>query len=128
MASRHCGGVVGLEPLLLRRARARGDVGAVAVQHDDVPGAQIVAVVALGGVARRGAEIAEVAVRRGARHVVLLPGPTSVTVATGVAALCAAGPSGEAGARWSSSTQATEMHTTTAARVSLSDMSPSPDR
>src|SRR2546430_3274597 len=35
---------------------------------------QVVAVVALGGVARRGPEIAEVSVRRGARHVVLVPG------------------------------------------------------
>src|SRR5207247_8288081 len=45
------------EPLLLGRARAHGDV---AVERHDVPRAEIVAVVSLGGIARRGAEVAEV--------------------------------------------------------------------
>src|SRR5207249_9103010 len=48
------------QPLFLRRAGAHGDV---AVQHHDVPGAEIVAVVALPGVARRAAEIREIAAR-----------------------------------------------------------------
>src|SRR2546428_8161875 len=49
-------GEVSPKPLVLGRARAHGDV---AVEGYDVPGAEIVAVVSLGGIARRGAEVAE---------------------------------------------------------------------
>ena len=56
------------EPLLLRRARAHRDV---AVERHDVPGAEIVAVVSLGGIARRGPEVGEV-VRGGRARVVLV--------------------------------------------------------
>src|SRR5256885_4586801 len=48
---------IGAEPLLLSRARGRRDP---AVQHHDVPVAQVVAVVALAGGPSRGAEIVEV--------------------------------------------------------------------
>src|SRR5256885_16235204 len=58
------------EPLLLRRAGIHGDV---AVQDDDVPGAQLEAVIALRGVARRRAEIAVIA-RRAARVVIVVAG------------------------------------------------------
>src|SRR5437588_691555 len=54
------GGEIGAEPLLLDAARARVDV---AVEHGHVPRAEVVAVVALGGIARSRAEIAEVAGR-----------------------------------------------------------------
>src|SRR5437660_6438426 len=54
------GGEIGAEPLLLDAARAHVDV---AVEHDHVPRAEVVAVVALGGIARSRAEIAEVAGR-----------------------------------------------------------------
>ena len=54
------GGQVRLEPQFLRRAGRRGDV---AVQHDDVPGAQVVAVVELSRVARRRPEILPIARR-----------------------------------------------------------------
>src|SRR5205085_4576139 len=63
---------VGLEPGLLRRAGGCRDEARVAVQHDDVPGAQVVAVVSLGRVSRGGAEVAEVPGRRGARVVVVI--------------------------------------------------------
>ena len=55
-------GKVGSEPLLLGGAgSARNDRAVeVRVQNDDVPGAQVVAVVALRRIARRGAEIGEV--------------------------------------------------------------------
>src|SRR5207237_3574574 len=79
---------VGLEPLLLGGSGPGGDVAVIAVQHHDVPGAQVVAVIALVGVAGGGPEIAEVAVARGARVVVtvarrgkgarLVPPPTRV--------------------------------------------------
>ena len=65
-------GEVGAQPRLLRRARGGGDVGAVAVQHDDVPGARVEAVVTLGRVTRGGAEIAEVAGSRAARVVLVI--------------------------------------------------------
>src|SRR2546430_2426441 len=65
---------VGLEPGLLRRARGCRDEARVAVQHDDVPGAQVVAVVSLGGVACGRPEVAEVSGRRGARVVVVIAG------------------------------------------------------
>src|SRR3989442_5456478 len=45
------------EPLLLRRTSDQGDV---IVERHDVPGAEIVAVVSLGGIARRGPEVREV--------------------------------------------------------------------
>src|SRR5438552_235005 len=49
------------QPLLLRGSRlAAADLAAVAVQHDHVPGTQVVAVVALLRVPRRGAEVLEV--------------------------------------------------------------------
>src|SRR5205807_6786167 len=60
-------GQIRLEPLLLRRSRPHRDVR---VQGDDVPGAEVVAVVALGGVAGGGAEVAVVA--RGAGGVVVV--------------------------------------------------------
>ena len=53
---------VGPQPALLGRAcrAAAGDLAAVAVQHDDVPGAQVVAVVARARRAGRRAEVGEV--------------------------------------------------------------------
>src|SRR2546428_1199513 len=57
-ALRGVGGEIGPEPLLLGAARAHVDV---AVERDHVPGPEIVAVVTLSGIARRRAEIAEVA-------------------------------------------------------------------
>src|SRR5207244_9774127 len=60
-------GEVGLEPLLLGRAGAVRDVR---VQGDDVPIAQVVAVIALRGVAGRRAEVAEIA--GGAGRVVIV--------------------------------------------------------
>src|SRR5207244_12739678 len=63
---------VRLEPRLLRRADGRGHVGVVAVQYDDMPGAEVVAVVALAGRASRGAEVIEVARGRGARIVLMV--------------------------------------------------------
>src|SRR5207244_4920079 len=64
-----------LEPRFLRRAQGRGHVRGVAVEDDDVPGAEIVAVIALGGVSRGGTEVAEIPGRRGARVVVVVPRP-----------------------------------------------------
>ena len=62
---------VGAQPLLLRRAgHAAARLGAVAVERDEVPGAQVVAVVARAGLAGGGAEVAEVA--RCARRVVVM--------------------------------------------------------
>ena len=56
------GGEVVGQPAELRRARAAAaDVGAVGVEDDDVPGAEVVAVPALGAVARRRSEVVEVA-------------------------------------------------------------------
>ena len=55
------GGEVGAQPLLLGRACGRGDARAAAVEHDDVPSAEVVAVVTLRGIARGGAEVAEIA-------------------------------------------------------------------
>ncbi len=55
-------GQVGGEPVLLWGARpAAADLRAVAVDDDDVPGAEVVAVVALLGVACRRAKVLEVA-------------------------------------------------------------------
>ena len=68
-------GEIGLEPRLLRRAERRRDVAVVAVEDDDVPGAEIVAVIALGGVSRGGTEVAEIPGRRGARVVIVVPRP-----------------------------------------------------
>src|SRR5882724_7968769 len=88
-ALRGGGGQVRLEPQLLRRTRRHGGR---AVQRDDVPGAQVVAVVALGRIARGRAEVAVVARRAGggvlsiARHgegPPLLPPPGRV-VAIGI--------------------------------------------
>src|SRR6266700_567348 len=50
-------GQIGLEPQLLGRAGGRGDAG---VQDHDVPGAEIVAVVALAALAGSAAEVVEV--------------------------------------------------------------------
>src|SRR5207249_9447115 len=61
-------GEVSPEPLLLSRARVHRDV---AVERHDVPGAEIVAVVSLGGIARRGPEVGEV-VRGGRARVILV--------------------------------------------------------
>src|SRR5438876_9333066 len=66
---------VGLEPLLLRRTHRCGDPVVVAVQYDDVPRADVVAVIAPGGgVAGGGAEIAEIPRGAGARVVVAVAG------------------------------------------------------
>src|SRR2546426_5636357 len=67
-------GQIGLEPLLLSRADAGGDVRIVAVQYDDVPGAEVVAVVALGGVAGLRSPVPEVPRRGRARVVVAVAG------------------------------------------------------
>src|SRR5688572_12738630 len=56
-AGRGMGGEVAAQPLLLGRAGTHADV---AVEHDDVPGPEVVAVVARGGVAGGTAEIVEV--------------------------------------------------------------------
>src|SRR2546426_6027350 len=61
---------IGAQPLLLGRARPVGDL---AVQRDDVPRAEVVTVVALGGITRGRAEVAEVAGRVVA-HVVVIAG------------------------------------------------------
>ena len=76
-------GQVGLEPLLLRRPRGRrGDVP-VAVQHDDVPGTEIVAVVALAAVARGSAPVVVVSrVAGGPRLRVSRGGPGTGLVTT----------------------------------------------
>src|SRR6476469_10180143 len=56
------GGQVSAQPLLLRRALlAAADVGALGVERDDVPCAQVIAVVPLVGVSRPGTEVGEVA-------------------------------------------------------------------
>src|SRR5207247_668829 len=63
---RRVGREVGAEPLdLCRGGGSRHERWAAAVQYDDVPGAEVVAVVALLGVAGGRAEIAEVAARVG---------------------------------------------------------------
>src|SRR5881397_1628041 len=61
---------ISLEPRLLGRADAGRDVGVVAVQHDDVPRAQVVAVVALGGIAGLRPPVPEIPCRGRARVVV----------------------------------------------------------
>src|SRR5205085_2511442 len=56
------GGKVRAKPLLLRRAgAAAADLRAVGVERDQMPGADVVAVVAGGRAARGGAEVLEVA-------------------------------------------------------------------
>src|SRR5689334_6285484 len=55
------GGEIGTQPALLRRPRLTTDFGAVTIEDDDMPGSQVVAVVALGGITGGGAEVAEVA-------------------------------------------------------------------
>src|SRR3989442_566399 len=65
---------VRFEPCLLGRADACGDVSTVAVQHDDVPGAQVVAVVALGGIAGLRSPVPEVPTCGRARVVVAVAG------------------------------------------------------
>src|SRR5205823_4224328 len=62
------------EPRLLGRADAGRDVGIVAVQHDDVPGTEVVAVVSLGGIAGLPTPVAEVANGGRARVVVAVAG------------------------------------------------------
>src|SRR5438105_1930008 len=65
-AMRRVRGEIGPKPLhLRRRGGGRDQRRAAAVQHHDVPGTGVVAVVALLGVARSGAEIAEIAGRVG---------------------------------------------------------------
>src|SRR5262249_41170258 len=62
---------IGAQPLLLRRpSLAAADITAVAVDHDEMPGAEIVAVVAFGRVAGRRAKVREVAGR--ARGMILV--------------------------------------------------------
>src|SRR5207249_7850612 len=63
---------VRLEPDLLRRADSGRNECAVAVQRDDVPRAEVVAVVALTGRACSGAEVVEVTRGRGARVVLVV--------------------------------------------------------
>ena len=64
------GSQVALEPLHLRRRRGgRNQAVAATIQHDDVPGAERVAVVALLGISCGAAEIAEVS--RGVRRLVI---------------------------------------------------------
>src|SRR5207302_10680274 len=66
-ASRPMGGEVAPEPLVLRRGggAAAGNELAVRVEDDDVPSADLVAVVALRRVSRRGAKIRVVPGRAG---------------------------------------------------------------
>src|SRR5204863_6611562 len=71
-------GKIRLEPGLLRRARRSRDVRVVAVQHDDVPGPELVAVIALAGVTCRRAVVREVRSRRGAR-IVLVVSPGGIS-------------------------------------------------
>src|SRR5206468_11433885 len=69
------GGEVGLEPRLLRRAHGSRHIGVRAVQHDDVPRPEIVALVAgLGRVARGCTEIGEIRDRGGAGVVFVVAG------------------------------------------------------
>src|SRR5439155_9931872 len=65
-------GQVRIEPLLLRRAHRGRDARVVAVQYDDVPGAEIVAVVSPGRIVGGGSEVAEVSDGGGARVVVVV--------------------------------------------------------
>ncbi len=63
-------GQIGSEPLALRSGRsAATGVAAVGVDGDEVPGAYVVAVVALSRGTRRRSEVAEVACRAGVRRV-----------------------------------------------------------
>src|SRR5207249_10678077 len=55
---------VGLEPLVLLRAGAERDMAAVGVQHDDMPGAEIDAVVSLAARAGAVPKIVKTGVRR----------------------------------------------------------------
>src|SRR5689334_9035048 len=66
------GGEIGLEPELLRGAYGRRHERVVAVEDDDVPGAEVLAVVALRRVARLRSPIPEVRGGGGARVVVLV--------------------------------------------------------
>ena len=63
---------VGLEPNLLGRSHCGGHEARIAVQHHDVPRAEVDAVVALGRIAGRGAEVVEVRDGRGARIVFVI--------------------------------------------------------
>src|SRR6266571_6728844 len=66
-APRRMGGEIGAQPPHLRGARRYVEL---AVERDDVPGAQVVAVVAQAGRARQGSEVVEVAA--GARRFVVV--------------------------------------------------------
>src|SRR5207249_3499315 len=90
-AARRVPGEIGTEPLLLRRARRRGDV---AVEGDDVPRPDGVAVVPLPGVAREHAEVRVIRRRAGAVVLVIArrrarprTRPAESTVATAGSAL-----------------------------------------
>src|SRR6266571_5258530 len=64
-ARRGMGGEVRLQPLLLRGASlAATDLLAVRVKHDQMPGTDVIAVVALGGIADRRSKVAVVAAGR----------------------------------------------------------------
>ena len=65
---------ISFEPRFLGRADAGRDVGIVAVQRNHVPGAQVVAVVAFGGIAGLRAPVPEVPRRGSARVVVAVAG------------------------------------------------------
>src|SRR4029077_1785974 len=89
-------GEIALEPRLLGRARGGRDEGVVAVEHDDVPGAEVVAVVSLArissdGAGVAGAEVTEVTGGRSARVVVVVPrdriGPGLVTAPRRIVAI-----------------------------------------
>src|SRR5689334_7448622 len=66
------GGEIGLQPELLGGAYGSRHEAVVAVQDDDVPGAQVEAVVALGQITGLCSPIREVRGRGGARVVVLV--------------------------------------------------------
>src|SRR5690242_1008847 len=66
------GGEIGLEPELLGGAYGSRHEAVVAVQDDNVPGAQVLAVVALGRITGLCSPISEVRGRGGARVVVLV--------------------------------------------------------
>src|SRR5690242_5450786 len=66
------GGEIGLEPELLSGAYGGRHEAVVAVQDDDVPGAEVLAVVALGRITRLRSPIPEVRGGGGARVVVLV--------------------------------------------------------
>ena len=62
-ASLGVGGEVGLQPLPLRGIELGGNRGGTGVQHDDVPGTELVAVVALRRIAGHFSEIVEIRLR-----------------------------------------------------------------